>query len=297
MKEIISKIEVFPMKRCTILAREAMNILSNGPVLIRGRYSRRVKRHIEAKILKEEYGLILVYGLTMAPYVEKYIDETFLIDFVDAVSMNLDRARKVQRSLIRRAYNTMNYRKMYLYEQKIKNKCDRAIVSSETDFAWLGFNPEEFSVIPNCVDMEYFYFGRSEAINMKRIVFLGNMEYFPNQEAVWHLVDDILPLIKEKIPDIDLLVLGSNPGRDILRLNERDGIEVTGFVPDIREFLESSALLVAPLKTGSGTKIKKSCKLWPWAYPWYAPHWQTKELWEERKRVCLSLIQQKNFQI
>lgn len=246
----------FSYRKTTVAGKMLVNVLRKEPVLVSGYYSKKAGRYIKTLIENNQYDLIFIYNVRMLPYVEEIMDESCVLDFVDALSMNLDRERRTQRNVVKRIFAEMNYRKMFRYEQRAKNASSHSIVSSETDFAWLGLDPESSMVIPNCVDTEYFHSGRAEAVDPKRIAFLGNMGYYPNREAALFLAEKVFPLVQERVPGARLLILGDNPGKVISRLGERNNIEVTGFVPDIREYLEGSALLAAPLNVGSGTKIK-----------------------------------------
>jgi glycosyltransferase involved in cell wall biosynthesis len=64
-----------------------------------------------------------------------------------------------------------------------------------------------------------------------------------------------LPLIRAKIPDFKLILLGKDPSPDILAL-QSDAVQVMGLVDDTRPYLQSSAVFVCPLRSGSGTRFK-----------------------------------------
>lgn len=86
----------------------------------------------------------------------------------------------------------------------------------------------------------------------KTILFYGSMGGSQNIIAFWRLYKDILPKIKEKIPDIKLIVLGANPPNEVSELADSSSIIVTGFVSDVRPYLSKSTLMVLPLETSGG---------------------------------------------
>ena len=93
-------------------------------------------------------------------------------------------------------------------------------------------------MIPNGVDTDYFQpfrgrFGTDTPV----IGFTGDMGYFPNQEAVIYFARKVLPLIRRSVPDARFLIVGRNPNRKVRDLAEIEGVEVTGFVPDVRPHL------------------------------------------------------------
>jgi polysaccharide biosynthesis protein PslH len=92
--------------------------------------------------------------------------------------------------------------------------------------------------------------------NNHKMVFIGAMNYRPNSDAIRYFSAEIMPKIRDEISDAELLIVGSNPPRDILAMDGRGGITVTGTVPDVRPYMEQASVYVAPLRFGSGIKLK-----------------------------------------
>ncbi len=87
------------------------------------------------------------------------------------------------------------------------------------------------------------------------LIFVGNMSYPPNIDAVQFFCLEIFPLIKRKIPAVRLSIVGANPARAVKSLAS-ESIKITGFVEDIRHYLYNSAVFVAPLRIGAGIQNK-----------------------------------------
>jgi glycosyltransferase involved in cell wall biosynthesis len=92
------------------------------------------------------------------------------------------------------------------------------------------------------------------------VVFSGNFEYHPNIDAVGFLLRDIWPEVRRQRPDLRLRLVGRGDGfvRHLLppgSAGER-GIEVSGPVPDARAEIAAATIVIAPLRMGSGTRIK-----------------------------------------
>jgi glycosyltransferase involved in cell wall biosynthesis len=87
---------------------------------------------------------------------------------------------------------------------------------------------------------------------------MGTLHYPPNADGIRWFAREVFPLIQEKIADIHLTIAGRNPPPDIRRLGEESGgaIKVTGFVPDLRPYLERSAAMVVPVRAGSGMRVR-----------------------------------------
>ncbi|MCP4536932.1 MAG: glycosyltransferase [Chloroflexi bacterium] len=135
---------------------------------------------------------------------------------------------------------------------------DKTIAISEIDRSiFLRQDPQANIVaVPTGIDID-------ELSLMKRptrlcnIMFIGSMYYKPNIEAALFLCQEILPLIKQQIPDVHLFLVGSKPPKEVLRLGQQtEGVTVTGYVDSVIPYYEQSCLTLVPLRAGSGIRIK-----------------------------------------
>jgi glycosyltransferase involved in cell wall biosynthesis len=112
------------------------------------------------------------------------------------------------------------------------------------------------SVVPNGVDLERFTRRAGAPADRAGAVFVGKMDYRPNVDAAVWFCDEVLPRVRERDPEFRFTIVGAEPAPAVRALGKRRGVEVTGFVDDTRPYLESAALAVAPLRSGSGTRLK-----------------------------------------
>ena len=88
------------------------------------------------------------------------------------------------------------------------------------------------------------------------LLYTGSMDWFPNEDAVIYCVDEILPIIRSKRPNIKFLIVGQHPTANVRKLSELPNIEVTGRVEDVKPYIARSAVYVVPLRIGGGTRLK-----------------------------------------
>jgi glycosyltransferase involved in cell wall biosynthesis len=88
------------------------------------------------------------------------------------------------------------------------------------------------------------------------LAFLGNFSHRPNREAAVEAAEVVLPRIRAAVPDARLIVAGAEATDDILRLRGLPGIEVRGFVEDLGALFSEVRLLLAPIRSGRGVRIK-----------------------------------------
>jgi glycosyltransferase involved in cell wall biosynthesis len=89
------------------------------------------------------------------------------------------------------------------------------------------------------------------------LVFVGNFGYQPNQDAARTLVADVFPAVLARCPDTTLAIVGPAPPGWLVDASRRQPrIRVTGWVPDVSEWLASAEVVVCPLMIGGGVKVK-----------------------------------------
>ncbi len=100
------------------------------------------------------------------------------------------------------------------------------------------------------------HFGTSNPFEARQnFCFLGGYRHPPNVDAAIHFVQDIWPLIHEKLPEASCILAGSYPPDEILALAS-DNVIVTGQVPDLRDIFDPARVFMSPLRVGAGAKGK-----------------------------------------
>jgi GT2 family glycosyltransferase len=107
-------------------------------------------------------------------------------------------------------------------------------------------------IIPNVHDLRPPGTGFDER---RDLLFVGNMKLLPNQDAVQYMFSEILPIILKHLPGVKFYAVGSDPTPQIRELVSEKVI-VSGYVPQIRPYLELCRISVAPLRFGAGIKGK-----------------------------------------
>ena len=132
----------------------------------------------------------------------------------------------------------------------------RAVVIAEEDRGQLlKLQPKlRVEVIPNGIDLERF-----PPPDMQRdpatLLFVGNYDYAPNQDAARLLLDSIMPQLWRDLPHIKMQFVGVNPPEWMRQIDD-SRVEVTGHVPAVQPFLARATAFVCPLRIGAGLKNK-----------------------------------------
>jgi sugar transferase (PEP-CTERM/EpsH1 system associated) len=112
----------------------------------------------------------------------------------------------------------------------------------------------------NGVDFDYFDPGRApknpDLEKRDYLVFVGQMNYFPNVDACRWFAENIFGQLRSKLPQLEFLIVGRDPDSAIRRLASLPGVSFTGGVSDIRPYLAHARAMVAPLRIARGVQNK-----------------------------------------
>lgn len=116
-----------------------------------------------------------------------------------------------------------------------------------------GWGAERVEVVPNGVDTAAVSYAPPSAHH--ELLYVGQYGYRPNEAAAIELVAEVLPLVRDAVPDATVELVGRNP-TEALRALEGAGVAVVGAVDEVVHCLHHARVVVVPLRAGSGTRLK-----------------------------------------
>jgi polysaccharide biosynthesis protein PslH len=152
------------------------------------------------------------------------------------------------------------------YEARLVAELDHTMVVIEQDQDALlaGFDNgqtsalrQRLTTIPISVDTTKLTPVRRRPHSLN-IMTMGTLSYPPNADGIRWFLNDVFPLIQQRVPDVTLTIVGKNPPRDFLQAAaaQPEAITVTGFVPELTPYMEAAALMVVPVRAGSGMRVR-----------------------------------------
>jgi polysaccharide biosynthesis protein PslH len=160
---------------------------------------------------------------------------------------------------LRRAYFRLQWRRMQRYEARECRRFARVVAVSAQDAAVIRSEYAAGSVrdVPTGVDLDYFTARRAPPPESRELVFVGSMDWMPNDDAIRWFAGEVFPEVRRRTAGVRLVVVGRAPSPGLRELASRDpAIEITGTVADVRPYLRRAALSVVPLRVGGGTRLK-----------------------------------------
>jgi glycosyltransferase involved in cell wall biosynthesis len=136
-------------------------------------------------------------------------------------------------------------------ERKTVGVFDHVLVVSEQERAKMPTGARSVLVCPNGREPSSVLPEARDAT----VAFVATMGWAPNVDAALWLTREIWPLVRERVPQARLLLVGRDPAPSV-RAQARADVEVTGTVADVGPYLARSRVVVAPLRAGGGTRLK-----------------------------------------
>jgi len=149
--------------------------------------------------------------------------------------------------------------KIKYWEKYYWEKANRLVTMSDEDRQFIQSeigNSQQIDVVANGVDMDYFKLTKIKRPSNPTVLFVGTFKWLPNADAVEFLVEKIWPLIIKQISNAKLHIVGFSPSKKILSYAKNDSITVSGNISDIRDAYGQAHVLLAPVRSGKGTRYK-----------------------------------------
>ncbi|HSQ80207.1 MAG TPA: TIGR03087 family PEP-CTERM/XrtA system glycosyltransferase, partial [Casimicrobiaceae bacterium] len=213
-------------------------------------------RRIDVLLATEAFDLIFVHCSSVAHYVSRAKGIPKILDFGD-----MDSQKWLEYANYKPFPLNLGYRlegiKLTAEEKRLSRAFDLCTATTRAEWETLegyrtGVATDWF---PNGVDSTYFA-PAGATCDPDTISFIGRMDYYPNQECMLRFCREAFPMIRERRPGAKLTIVGADPIPAIRKLGELPGVTVTGSVPDVRPYLQRSAVMVAPLSIARGTQNK-----------------------------------------
>ena len=215
-----------------------------------------LQKLIDAEMAESRFEVVIIFSSSMAQYVENRGSVPVIMHFCDVDSLKWESlARKSSRPLSW-IYQREN-RTLLAFERKIAALFDASCVVSrnEADLFCKYIPGIAVDILENGVDVDYFsaFARKTDGIN---IVFVGVMDYPPNVDAAVFFANQALGKIREVYANARFIIVGARPAKSVLKLSRIPGVEVTGYVPDVRPYLAAATVSVAPLGIARGVQNK-----------------------------------------
>jgi glycosyltransferase involved in cell wall biosynthesis len=208
----------------------------------------------------QEYDVIYLDCIALVPFLKVLPPTPKILNHHNVESQLMFTRAKNETNIFARAYCFQEAVKRKFIEKKYCPQFNVNICVSELDKLRLKEVSKKITcihVIKNGVDLERLWPPERNFQCSNILLFVGGMTRFPNRDAMVYFAKDIWPKLEKSIPEIKMVVIGSNPDSYLLQLSEKvNNFEVKGFVEDVKPYYDAATILVCPVRDGGGTRLK-----------------------------------------
>ena len=241
-----------PVQAARMIARLPSSVPSSFGFFWSGELAARIR----ALASQTRFDLVFVHCSSVARYVEPVRGVPKILDFGDMDSQKW-REYAVSKPFPLSSGYALEGWKLEREEARLARRFDLCTATTKAEWETIEAmgtgTPSDW--FPNGVDAEYFA-PSTQPYDPDRIVFVGRMDYYPNQQCMFDFCANVMPILRARRPAVTLAIVGADPSPAVRKLGELPGVVVTGSVPDVRPYLYEAALMVAPLRIARGTQNK-----------------------------------------
>ncbi len=252
LKKYVKAVHIIPISKITIVFNLIKALFSWKPLQVGYFYNSYSVRKVHKLIDQYKPDHIFCQLIRVAEYV-KDIPIPKTLDYQDVFSKGVERRLAISPFYLK-PFLKIEYQRLLRYEHMAFEAFDHKIIISAPDRDLIPHpDKNKIVVVANGVDTDFFK--PVEARKQFDLVFTGNMGYPPNIKSAEFLVNEILPKIRAHKPDLRLLIAGANPHLRVMVLKSPQ-IEVSGWVPDMRDCYAAARIFIAPMQIGTGLQNK-----------------------------------------
>jgi glycosyltransferase involved in cell wall biosynthesis len=264
---LCEQIITLPPPRRTRFQRLRDLLLTRQPDIARRLYSDAFADRLRDLLTRERFDLIQFEAIESVCYLPvaraaqpdtRIVFDTFNAEYLlQRVIYTIDRAELKRLPLA--VYSWIQARRIERYEGAMCRQANAVIaVSPEDADALRGFRPDGYvPVVPSGIFVaDYTKDTTAADLGPRALVFTGKMDYRPNVDAMLWFHEAIFPAVRREFPDARLIIVGQQPHGRLDGLRADPAVTITGWVDSVQPYLRGSAVYIAPLRMGSGTRLK-----------------------------------------
>ena len=236
-----------------------LNLFSKKSYNIERFITKEIEHKIVEVLQKDAYDIVQLEMLHMTPYIgtiKKFSEAKIVLRSHNIEHLIWERITHNTKNPIKKLYLANLTQKLKNYELENLNAYDGIITITKKDADFFKANGCTIPLdeVPFGVEVNDYQAGQNN-FEFPSLFHLGAMNWVPNEEGIKWFIDQVWPLFHQKYPDIKFYLAGRMMPDWLIKL-DKPNLEIIGEVPDAKEFIRSKAVMIVPLFSGSGIRIK-----------------------------------------
>ena len=256
LAEMCRSVSVFPLSPLRRYLSAGAALLSGRPLSVAAMTCAAARRRVHDLITEGRPDLIVGYSAQVADYLPESLPCPVILDFVDVDSEKWA-AYGAEKGICRGWLDRLEARRLADFECRAAARADRVVLTTERERALFL---ERVGDYPSLAISNGVAFPEEATFSDDRMpglmVFVGTMDYLANVQAAEIGAREVLPRVREKMPQARFRIVGRNPVARVRKLSSLPGVEVTGAVQDPGSHLRQASLALFPLRVARGIQNK-----------------------------------------
>lgn len=209
-----------------------------------------------------KFDIVQIEGLYLAPYLKVIRENSTAKVILRSHNVEheiIERYAEWERSFFKKHWLLIQSKRLRKYEFKVLNQFDGIVAITERDANIFRENGCKIPihVAPAGIEVEN-YKPDFENIDLNSLFFIGALDWFPNQQGLEWFLKNVWLNVHKRFPDLKFYIAGRNPHlwRFSTRVKEFPNVELVGEVEDAREFMKSKGIMIVPILSGGGIRVK-----------------------------------------
>lgn len=233
------------------------SFFSKSPYKAHRFYSEELAEMLARLMGSVQFDVIHAQNFYMAQYINGHEKAKTIYYKENYEGLLLKRYAATLKNPVSRLFWRNEARKTTWYEIELAKRFDKVLCISSIDAERFRKKAPEidWEVLPATIDLNVHRFSPQRG-NSRDLLFLGMLNYFPNIDGAEFFVKEVMPLVRQEVPDARLNICGHSPAKKVRRLGREEGVNVIGPIPDAQKALEECSVFVIPLRIGGGVRLK-----------------------------------------
>lgn len=236
------------------------NLFSTGSYNVSRFYSSAFEEKLVAILKSESYDVVQLESLFVSMYIpaiRKHSNAKIILRAHNIEHKLWERNANVSSGILKGNYFSFLARRLKKYELSALGQYDGVAAITNSDEQWFiqnGFR-KPLAVIPFGISLDPVQMKNDQAEDKRSVFHIGAMDWQPNIEGINWFLSRVWDKVSAKYPDVKLYLAGRNMQPELKALN-RKNVEVVGEVENAHEFIRSKGLMIIPLLSGGGMRVK-----------------------------------------
>ncbi len=240
----------------TRMLRAAKSVMGGSRPFIISDYHRAEMERTVTRVIEEvKIDVVHAHFLHVGQYVMQKGRAAWVYDAHNLEHVLWERFSRFQKNPLMRIFAQLQLPKFVDWQQRVAKMSEKIVTLSDDDRdEYLRIAPDaDITTVSNGADIDFFAPLDHVPTEDGAIIYFANFGWPPQDDAAIYFHNEVFPAVKRAVPNAKLYLVGKTPPEAIQRL-AGDDVVVTGFVEDIREYIQRAAVVVLPLRVGAGTK-------------------------------------------